>query len=244
MMGRTGILVAAAALAAAAFVPRPSLACWQCDGVACVPAGSGGRACFLGVGGCVTWGRCGDAPAGGERDDAAPAATGEFALALQLTWLLAEPPPAAPRVVRDVGRRLFGEPAGRALRAAAGGPSGPAPVVAAVAGFGEAFDVALRSVSGDGVALAWTAEGRGGRVVLRSLPGGEPVADGRLTDLDALVVPVRHGGRDCVLVVQPRVLPRLSLRLEREDLARTVRDAVRPGRVRLGVDVAAAAPRP
>jgi hypothetical protein len=243
-MGRTGILIAAAALAAAALAPRAALACWQCDGIACVPAGSGGRACFLGVGGCVTWGRCGDTPPGGERDDAALAVPGDGAMALQMTWLLAERPPESPRVARGVGRRLIGEPAARALRAVAGGATGPAPVVAAVAGFGDAFDVGLRGAAGDGVALAWTAEGRGGRVVLRPLAGGAPVADERLADLDALVVPVRHGGRHCVLVVQPRVLPRLSLRLEREDLARTVRDAVRSGRVRLGVDVAAAAPRP
>lgn len=230
-MTRIAARAAAGALGVVALAVAPARACWQCDGVACVVSASGTRACFYGVGGCVGWGACGDGSGVGERVDS------DGAMALQLTWIEAGGPAAGPRIARGVGRRAFGASAVRAYRAATGGEGGPAPVVAAVAGFGAAFDVALRGEAGDGVALAWAAEGRGGRVTVRALDSGATLADELLSDTDALVVPVRHGGRARALVVQPRVLPRLSVRLESEDLARAARDAVRPGQPRLAIGV-------
>lgn len=215
------------------FAAPPARACWQCDGIACVGAEGGARACFYGVGGCVTFGSCGDRQGSGERTDA------EGAMALQLTWIETGAAPNVARVARGAGRRAFGANALRALRAATGEPVSGARVVAAVAGLGERFEVALRDDAGDGVLVAWTAGVRGGRVTIRPLAGRAPgpvVADERLADSDALVVPVRHGGAGCALVVQPRVLPRLSVRLETEDMARTARDAARPGRPRLAIE--------
>lgn len=231
---RPGLFLAvASAIALATFAAAPARACWQCDGVACVVSAGGARACFYGFGGCTAWGACGGADG--------PPRESDGATALQLTWLEAEGPAAGPRVARGVGRRAFGAAAARAYRAATGGEGGQAPAVAAIAGFGESFDVELRGEAGDGVALAWVAEGRGGRVTVRALGSGEALAAESLAETDALVVPVRYGGRAHALVVQPRVLPRLSVRLETEDLARTARDAVRPGRARLAIEVAAAA---
>lgn len=232
--GARGRALAAALLFAGALAASPARACWDCDGYFCVVSAAGARACFGGFGGCVAWGACGG--------DSGPLIESDGAMALQLTWIEAGTdagdPAAGPRVARGVGRRAFGAAAVRAFRAANGGGGGAAPVVAAIAGFGAAFDVVLRSEADDGVRLAWAAEGRGGRVTIRE-PGSDAViADERLAESDALVVPVRHGGRDYALVVQPRVLPRLSVRLETEDLARASRDAVRPGRTRLAIAVA------
>jgi hypothetical protein len=209
-----------------------ALACWQCDGPACVVAEGGARACFYGVHGCTTFGSC--AP------EAGPSLDG--GMALQLTWLETGGPAAGPRVLRGAGRRVFGAAAVRVHRAAAGDGAPAATVVAAIAGFGEAFAVSLGGDRGDGVAIEWAAEGRGGRVVVRALRGGAPgetLADERLADSDALLVPALHAGRAYALVVEPRVLPRLSVRLESADLVRTARDAVRPGHERLDLTVAA-----
>jgi len=226
------IVAGAMAACLAAFAPAPARACWQCDGVACVVSATGARACFYGFGGCTAWGACGEGDGPGRESVGA--------MALQLTWLETEDPAAGPRLVRGVGRRAFGASATRAHRAATGGEGRPAPVVAAIAGFGEAFDVALRDAAGAGIALAWTAEGRGGRVAVRALDSGAAIVGEALGEADALVVPVRHDGRAFALVIQPRVLPRLSVRLESEDLARAARDAVRPGGTRLAIEVAAA----
>jgi hypothetical protein len=215
----------------------PASACWQCDGLGCVTLEGGARACFYGVHGCTTLGACGEG--GPERFG------GDGDMALQLTWIESEDPAAGPRVLRGAGRRVFGTAALRAFRAAAGRPAEDAAVVAAVAGFGEAFEVSLVTLgsdAGDGVALAWTAEGRGGHVLVYARSAGaagERLADERLAENDVLVVPVRHDGRACTLVIQPRVLPRLSVRLETTDLLRAARDAVRPGRTGLAIGVAA-----
>lgn len=232
------IVLAVAALGPAALAPAPARACWQCDGVTCVSGEAGARACFLGFGGCTTTGNCGEGRGPGTRIDAAAST------ALQLTWIDAGAAASGPRLVRDVGRRAFGPAAVRALRAAGGWPGGDAPVVAAAAGLGDEWEVALRGADGDGVVLAWSADGRGGRVTVRAFEAGHAgavLAQERLGDSDALVVPVRHGGRPHALVVQPRVLPRLSLRLETADLVRSARDAVRGGRARLAIEVAATA---
>ena len=210
----------------------PVQACWECDGVACVVAEGGARACFYGVHGCTQFGAC--------AQETGPSLDG--GMALQLTWLDTGGPAAGPRVRRGAGRRVFGASAARAQRAAAGEDSPIATVAAAVAGFGDAFSVTLGAELGDGVAIEWTAEPRAGRVVVRALRGGVPVAtlaDERLADTDALFVPVVHAGHEYALVLQPRVLPRLSVRLETADLLRAARDAVRPGRDRLDLNVAA-----
>lgn len=210
----------------------PARACWQCDGIACVVSESGGRACFYGVHGCVTFGSC--------ASESGPSFDG--GMAVQLTWLETGGPAAGPRVLRGAGRRVFGSAAARVHRAAAGEGAPAATVVAAIAAFGDAFAVTLGAESGDGAALEWSAEGRGGHLIVRALRSGAAgavLADERLADNDALVVPVTHDGREYALVVQPRVLPRLSVKLETADLVRTVRDAVRPGRERLDLAVAA-----
>lgn len=222
---------AALLVAASLSAPATASACRSCDGLACVVSAAGARACFYGVGGCVAWGACGDAGGG-------PQVESDGAMALQLTWIRAGDPAAGPRVARGVGRRAFGGAAIRAFRAVGGDAGDAAPVAAAIAGFGETFDVLLRGDAGDGVRLAWAAEGRGGRVTVREPGAGAVLADERLAENDALVLPVRHAGRDYALVVQPRPLPRLAVRLESGELMRAVRDAVRPGRPRLAISVA------
>ncbi len=235
-------LTAAAALCACTLSAPAALACWECDGIACLVSAGGARACFYGVGGCVAWGGCGT----GTR----PPVESDALMALQLTWLEAPPDgaissagsAAAPRIARGVGRRAFGAAAARAFRASAGG-EGPTPaVVAAIVGFGNTFDVALRDPSGAGVTLAWQAAGRGGRIRVRAAESGRPLAEEQLAESDALLVPVRCEGRDYVLLAQPRPLARLAVRLESEELVRTARDAVRPGKPRLAISVSEAQP--
>jgi hypothetical protein len=209
-------------------------ACWECDEAACLRTEGGASACFYGVHGCTTFGSCGEGA-----DDRVDA---DGTVALQLTWIEAEVPAAGPRVLRGAGRRVFGAGAARAFRTAFERADEPASVAAAVAAFGASFTVALRAGGADGVALAWTAESRGGRVTVRSLEHGTtgaPLADERLGESDVLLVPARFGGRACTLVIQPRVLARLAVRLESADLQRAARDAVRAGDVPLGIEVAA-----
>lgn len=221
---------------ALACVGAPARACWECDGFTCVIAESGARACFFGVRGCTTFGACGGGAEG-------PLFDGGDGAALQLTWIESGDPAAGPRVLRGAGRRVFGAAAVRALRSAGLDERRTASVCGAVAAFGSAFDVELGGANGDGVRLAWTAAGRGGRVTVRARAGGAaaaPLAEETLDERDVLLVPVVHEGRACTLVVQPRVLPRLAVRLESGEMQREVRDVARSARAPLDVGVAVA----
>jgi hypothetical protein len=148
-----------------------------------------------------------------------------FQAMIQLTLLEDSPALAgdgSSRTVRGAGAIAVGRQAARIA-----GGDGSA-VVFSVVGYHEGGTAVILSPAGDGFALRREGEGRGARIEVLAVTGGQPgrvLARERLEADDALVVRVPFGGRTRVLVLQAATLPAAEAELRETAVRRALEES-------------------
>lgn len=197
----------------------PAMACMTCDPfLRCIEAPLGAKYCVITSLSCALLLPCAGSP---QRESDGPWGGGGGDADLTSFTVFDAVPGAPARAARRTGSMPLA--VGEELRASAG--VGAAAIVEAGVAHGRDFAGAFVDEQGDGFALQRTVEGGQVRLEVREMRAdraGAVLASELLAEHDQLSVPVRFEGRDRVLVLSTRTVPKALARLDLSRLTRTI----------------------